>query len=400
MRDQRETPRDVLRALSKKLASKSKVISTSSSSSPDDPGDNSARRRRGTNGRSRSRGRRAGVMIPEDPDDSDEFPIDRPRFSLPIDEDADSDDDLPRPPRSSGLEDLEDNYTMQSIEMPRRTTLGPGPRYSIRMSDYGPLNDPQSDNDDGGDAFFPRLNWDDDLREDDTGAGGEDDATIERLDDEAARRNTLGGRISDFGAIDFDLEAADQSTVVLAPQIESSPAREQLSSPAREGFSPENEQFGFDDDGPPPADDEMELDGNEDVMSDIPDFPVDGEEIADADVSNETVIIGQPSRTEPRVKRPGKRISRYGIQYPPLPTSVVKRLVQRFAGKSKISLDTLNAIMQASDWFFEQLGDDLQAYAHHANRETINESDMLTLMRRCVSPTVFYYYYFFFLSCT
>lgn len=394
MRDQRETPRDVLRALSKTLAPKSKVISTPSSSSPDDPvnnNNNSARRQRGASGRSRTRVRRAGVMIPEDPDDSDEFPIDRPRFSLPIDEDADSDGDLPRPPRSSGLEDLEDNFTMQSIEMPRRTTLGQGPRYSIRMSDYGPLNDPQSDNDDGGDAFFPRLNWDDDVREDDTGAG-QDDSTIERLDDEAARRDgdTLGGRIGDFGVIDFDLEAADQSTVVLAPQIESSPtrgglsspAREQLSSPAREGSSPANEPFGFDDEGPPPADDEMDVDNDGDMM---PDFPVgddDDEEIGDADTFNETAITRQPSRTESRVKKPGKRTSRHGIQYPPLPTSVVKRLAQRFTGTSKISPDTLNAIMQASDWFFEQLGDDLQAYAHHANRDTINESDMLTLMRR------------------
>lgn len=395
MRDQRETPRDVLRALSKTLAPKSKAISTSSSSSPDDPSNNSAQRRRqrgNSQSRSRTRGRRA-VVIPEDPDDSDEFPIDKPRFSLPIDEDADSDGDLPRPPRSSGLEDLEDNYTMQSIEMPRRATLGQQQRYSIRMSDYGPLNDPQSDIDDGGDsAFFPRLNWADDAGDDDTSVGGEHEATIERLDDDAARRDTLGGRISDFGAIDFNLEAADQSTVVLAPQVESSPARgglssparEQLSSPTREGFSPENEPFGFDDDGPPPAyddGDQMDVEGGEEALPDI--TVDDDEESGAADLSTETVIIRQMSRAESlRVRKPGKKISKYGIQYPSLPTSVVKRLAQRFTGKSKISPDTLSAIMQASDWFFEQLGDDLQAYAHHANRETINESDMVTLMRR------------------
>ncbi|KAH8162061.1 hypothetical protein CIB48_g6165 [Xylaria polymorpha] len=38
--------------------------------------------------------------------------------------------------------------------------------------------------------------------------------------------------------------------------------------------------------------------------------------------------------------------------------------------------------MQATDWFFEQLGDDLSAYAKHAGRKTIDESDMITLMRR------------------
>lgn len=405
MRDQRETPRDVLRALSKTLAPTSKPISTSSSSSPDDPSNNSSRRRRsrGASGRSRSRGRRAAVVIPEDPDDdddSDEFPIDRPRFSLPIDEDADSDGDLPRPPRSSGLEDLEDNYTMQSIEMPRRATLGQQPpRYSIRMSDYGPLNDPQSDNDDDGGAFFPRLNWADDAGDDDgTGVGGGEgeDATIERLDDdEAARRDTLGGRISDFGAIDFNLEAADQSTVVLAPQVESSPARRgELSSPARQDFSPENEPFGFDDGPPPPladdADDDEEMDlggGGGETLLDMTAID-DDEDIGNdgaTDLSTGTVVIRQASRAGEaagRVRKPGKKVSRHGIQYPSLPTSTVKRLAQRFAGKAKIGPDTLSAIMQASDWFFEQLGDDLEAYAHHANRETINESDMLTLMRR------------------
>ncbi|KXJ93707.1 centromere kinetochore component CENP-T-domain-containing protein [Microdochium bolleyi] len=88
--------------------------------------------------------------------------------------------------------------------------------------------------------------------------------------------------------------------------------------------------------------------------------------------------------------KPGKKtkkISRHGIEYPSLPQGVVKRLATTFAKnagipKAKISGDTLAAIMQASDWFFEQLGDDLAAYAKHAGRKTIDESDMLTLMRR------------------
>jgi histone H3/H4 len=66
---------------------------------------------------------------------------------------------------------------------------------------------------------------------------------------------------------------------------------------------------------------------------------------------------------------------------------VVKRLAQTFAQTSgirnpKISPDTLAAITQASEWFFEQLGDDLGAYAHHAGRKTIDDSDVTTLMRR------------------
>lgn len=417
-RDQRETPRDVLRALSKTLAPKSKPVTTStSSSSPDDghgAGAGSARRGRPRGSQSgRRKGARAAVVIPEDPDDSDEFPIDRPRFSLPIDEDADSDGDLPRPPRSSGLEDLDDNFTMQSIEMPRRATLGQQ-RLSMRMSDYGALGDPRSDNDDGvgiDSAFFPRADWADDTM-DGSGAGGEDgDATLERLDDEeaaAARRDTMGGRFSDFGAIDFDLDANDQSTILLAPQVVQS-------SPERGSFSPENEPFagGFDDDdGQPPFGEDEELPRSGDEMEVVEDsthrveFDAGSEEEEDDDnevtgaggdtsiaggVAAESVLARQStadrSAAAGRVpKRPGKKVSRYGIQYPSLPISVIKRLAQRFAGKTKLSADTISAIAQASDWFFEQLGDDLQAYAHHARgRTTINESDMLTLMRRYVS---------------
>lgn len=322
------------------------------------------------------------MTIPEDPDDSDdEFPIDRPRFSLPIDEDADSDGDLPRPPRSSGLEDLEENYTMQSIEMPRRATMG-GSRYSMRMSDYGALSD---DGEVGVDsAFFPRPDWAVEDEEDTgeaTAVGGED-ATLERVDDEAARRDTIGGRISDFGAIDFTLDAGDQSTVMLAPQVQS--------SPEREGFSPENEPFGFDDE-PPAFGDEMDMEDTVAAPVFDDDLPLDlaggdDESVEVGDYSADPVVARQASKAAARrLGKPGKKVSKYGIQYPSLPTSVVKRLAQRFAGKNKLNSETLATIMQASDWFFEQLGEDLQAYANHAKgRTTINESDMLTLMRRYV----------------
>lgn len=389
MRDQRETPRDFLRALSRTLAPKSKAITTSSSSSPDDPG--SARPKR----RSKGKGRRGGpITIPEDPDDSDEFPIDRPRLSLPIDEDDASDDDL-RPPRMSGLEDLEDNYTMQSIEMARRQTFNEQQRYSMRMSDYGPMNDPQSDNDEVGidSAFFPRADWDGNVG-DDTGmsGAGDDDATLERLDDdEAARRETLGRE--SFGAIDVNFGEADQSTVMLAPQMQSSPARQEYSSsPRNEPFENEpfeNEPFdvGMDDepldDGPLPGPEEMDVQDNS-ALLDIG----GGDDDDDVGVSYLEQGAAEAARqvtsrsASKRLKKPGKKMSKYGIEYPSLPPGVVKRVAQRFAGRSKISPDTLSALMQASDWFFEQLGDDLSAYAKHAGRKTIEESDMLTLMRR------------------
>lgn len=87
------------------------------------------------------------------------------------------------------------------------------------------------------------------------------------------------------------------------------------------------------------------------------------------------------------LKKRQRRISRHGIEYPPLPPSFVKRVAQTALHSSglsnhRVSTDTLTALTQASEWFFEQLGDDLGAYASHAKRKIIEESDMATLMRR------------------
>ena len=86
-------------------------------------------------------------------------------------------------------------------------------------------------------------------------------------------------------------------------------------------------------------------------------------------------------------KKKGKRFSHYGIEYPHLPPTFVKRVAQTALQSSglsnpRVTADTLTALTQASDWFFEQLGDDLGAYAKHAKRKTIEENDMITLMRR------------------
>jgi histone H3/H4 len=91
------------------------------------------------------------------------------------------------------------------------------------------------------------------------------------------------------------------------------------------------------------------------------------------------------------IKRKMVKVSKHGIQYPSLPAGVVKKLATTFArtsgnSKAKINKATLDAIMQATDWFFEQVSDDLAAYADHAGRKTIDESDIVTLMTRYYSP--------------
>lgn len=88
---------------------------------------------------------------------------------------------------------------------------------------------------------------------------------------------------------------------------------------------------------------------------------------------------------EPGAKK--KKISRHGIPVPNMPAGVVRKLATRFAraragSKAKINKATLDAIEQASSWFFEQMSEDLAAYSKHAGRKTIDESDVMTLMRR------------------
>lgn len=95
------------------------------------------------------------------------------------------------------------------------------------------------------------------------------------------------------------------------------------------------------------------------------------------------------------IRKKKLKVSKHGIQYPSLPAGVVKKLATTFArtagnSKAKINKEALEAIMQASDWFFEQVSDDLGAYAKHAGRKTIDDSDIVTLMARYAeAPTTY-----------
>jgi histone H3/H4 len=128
---------------------------------------------------------------------------------------------------------------------------------------------------------------------------------------------------------------------------------------------------------------------------DIPDFDTEDEAENVPEDHNTSIVeqktISHTANMAPKrvaKKKSGKKISRHGIEYPSLPANVVKRLATTLAKtaglKGKISPGTLDEMMQATDWFFEQLGDSLSAYAKHAGRNTINDSDIITLMRRSV----------------
>jgi histone H3/H4 len=54
-------------------------------------------------------------------------------------------------------------------------------------------------------------------------------------------------------------------------------------------------------------------------------------------------------------------------------------------GQRKPTIDRagLQALEQATEWFFEQIGEDLEAYSNHAGRtKRVDASDVVTLIRR------------------
>lgn len=99
-------------------------------------------------------------------------------------------------------------------------------------------------------------------------------------------------------------------------------------------------------------------------------------------------FVGGGLREDSRSENPKQqKLSRHGIPVPNLPSGVVKKIASRFApskngSKAKISKPTLAVLEQATAWFFEQVSDDLDAYSKHAGRKTIDESDVITLMKR------------------
>lgn len=91
-------------------------------------------------------------------------------------------------------------------------------------------------------------------------------------------------------------------------------------------------------------------------------------------------------QTRTRASKP-VMMSKLGQKVPSLPVGVIKTLADSFlphSGKSskKTKKDTVAALVQATDWFFEQAAEDLDAYSKHADREIIEESDVVALMRR------------------
>lgn len=129
------------------------------------------------------------------------------------------------------------------------------------------------------------------------------------------------------------------------------------------------------------------------VVSSDADFGAEGLELAMPDASPRPLSPESSPEVEVHEASQGgqksQKLSRHGIPVPNLPRGIVKKLAARFVktgggGKGRISKDTLAAIERATEWYFEQASDDLAAYSKHSNRKTIDETDVIALMRRYV----------------
>jgi len=93
-----------------------------------------------------------------------------------------------------------------------------------------------------------------------------------------------------------------------------------------------------------------------------------------------------PSKPKRSKSQKEQKFSRHGIALPSLPSGIVKKIATQFArssgrGRSKMGKDSMAALENATEWFFEQVSEDLGAFAAHAGRRTIDESDVVALMR-------------------
>jgi len=419
------------------LATKSQRVVTSSSSSARSSRSSRSRGDSSSPGTARVRRRTRGTEDEEDDDealeaslasiklrmrrgedeDDEELPK-RPRLSLPIDEEEEDDDDEDDlQPHKSVIIDDENNFTITSIEMPRRAVFenNRSSLSSMRMSDYFGGPNAANDGDVGIDSgFFPPAAV---LQEGDTTMGGMDSLiSPERIDEPSnVGRAGLAGRDSDFG-IEIPVGDINESTFVLQAQVAEDSTAQSPGAGDVTGEGGDDQQIGSDGFAPlmdQRSDDYSDEGSGHEDFGPLPDIPedLDAEEDDDMLVNQQDRSFIHRSRQDetemsfisakraqlaqqPRetLKRTIK-VSKYGIEYPSLPPSVVRRIAQTFARasgiKGPIPTDAMKAIMQASDWFFEQLGDDLQAYANHAGRKTIDASDVLTLMKRYVYATTF-----------
>jgi histone H3/H4 len=309
---------------------------------------------------------------------------------MPLEDMYDDDSFHERPPRPSILPELPDDVdgaTVQSLEFGRRA-LSEDPRYARRVSDRF--------------AEFSEL-----------GAVGEEfeidgtfinrrrtelfDQTIVEEDEDTVQ--ALTGR-RDGPSSDADLGVFGQGD-------------DETEEPTFRFHIPERIRAPVEEDAEEPeeVDESFALPGVAEVAAEDTDEPTnafgmtgwesdpDGEEDLELAAYREEEsaldrslqVPEDPASMQKRMgtRRKELKLSKIGLDYPTFPAAPVKKLALSFmksqGSKAQLNKDALAALVQTTDDFFEQIGIDLAAYAQHAGRRMIEESDVLALMRRYIT---------------
>lgn len=331
---------------------------------------------------------------------------------MPLENMYDDDDDSfhSAPPRQSLLPDLPDDVdggTVQSLEFGRRAISEDprsmyGGRQSERFGDLSELGAVEEEYEIDGTFINRRADGMLDQALDD--ALEADDTTIQALTGGGNGR-TSDANLGVFGDGDDDTEEPTFRFMIpdrirapprYVPQDEQEiqedniPSSEPVELPddtelqdgddheltaALEGEDPTQDGGNLGWESDPPVDDDAELAAYREEESAI-------------DRSLQTQSPERPSAEQTKGARKSKEymVSEHGIGFPSFPVAPVKKLALSFmksqGSKAHLSKETLDALVHATNDFFEQISIDLAAYAQHGGRRMIEESDVIALMKR------------------
>lgn len=332
---------------------------------------------------------------------------------MPLEDMYDDDSFHERPPRQSLLPELPDDVdggTVQSLEFGRRA-LSEDPRYSRRVSErFADLSELGAVNEefeiDGAfinrrrtDAFDPLL---------DQTIVEEDEDTVEAL---TGRPDGLSSDadLGVFGQADDDTE--EPTFRFHIPERIRAPIEEEVQEELERDETialpdalERNDDREVEDEAPaldeaeetamPEADEPTDAFGRTGWESDLGsdnDLELAAYREEESALDRSLQLPEAPASVKKRMgtRRKELKLSRVGLEYPSFPAAPVKKLALSFmksqGSKAQLNKDALDALVQTTDDFFEQIGIDLAAYAQHAGRKVIEESDVLALMRRYVA---------------
>ncbi|RVD90171.1 uncharacterized protein DFL_001147 [Arthrobotrys flagrans] len=314
------------------------------------------------------------------------------RLTIKDNHEAEEDDDVeisPPPQLSTPLRDSGDDDDLKSggIETPRfevaRRAVGENDR---RFSFLPNMGDRFAD--------FGDVVMDDSIVQE---AGGQHIAEVFEgesfaVDGDGMEGLSFADRTVDLNAPEGDVSGffnaqgmgiPDDETDFRLEQVEISPPSELIGVGEETGDLPEitNEISSPPPPRTPPADDTEPVFVGSDFDDEEDDEDDDGPPPFQPDDNNDLRSTVQPRPTKKPRGRKELPLSAHGIPYPSLSTKAIKSIIAR-TSKQKISKEALAMIASASEAYFENLGEDLGSFAKHAKRKTVEEGDVLQVLRR------------------